>query len=161
MAALQCFFLVWLMAATQHYFYRPWVEWLTAETQRFFSRLVDGLAAYVQRQISVCRQTDQRRQHDAFSWYDWQRQHNATSNGRGWSDQWRRHGTSSLGWSMVWLVMCYGESACVGGLIDGGNTMLFLGKIDGSDMTLLHSTGWWWEETLATCLVWQTKFWRA
>jgi hypothetical protein len=45
---------------------------------------------------------------------------------------------------MVWLVTCNGETACVGGLIDGGNTMLFLGMIDqinGRDMTLLLSAG--------------------
>jgi hypothetical protein len=30
---------------------------------------------------------------------------------------------------MVWLVACNGESACMGGMIDGGNTMLFLGMI--------------------------------
>jgi hypothetical protein len=56
-----------------------------AETQRFFSRLVNGSASYVRWQISVRGQTYPQRQHDAFSWYDWQRQHNATS----------------LGWSMV------------------------------------------------------------
>ncbi len=38
---------------------------------------------------------------------------------------------------MVWLVTCNGESACKGGLIDGGKTMLFLGMINGSDTTLL------------------------
>jgi len=38
---------------------------------------------------------------------------------------------------MVWLVMCNGESACAGGLINGNGTMLFLGMIDGSNMTLL------------------------
>jgi hypothetical protein len=37
--------------------------------------------------------------------------------------------------------MCNGKSASVGELIDGGNTMFFLGKIDGGDMTLLHSAG--------------------
>jgi hypothetical protein len=33
--------------------------------------------------------------------------------------------------------MCDGKSVCVGGLINGGNTMLFLGMIDGSNTTLL------------------------
>jgi hypothetical protein len=33
--------------------------------------------------------------------------------------------------------MCNGESACTGGLINGGDRMLFLGMIDGSDTTLL------------------------
>jgi hypothetical protein len=47
------------------------------------SWLVDGLATYVQRQISGRGWTDQRRQHDAFSWYDQQQLHNATS--PGWS----------------------------------------------------------------------------
>jgi hypothetical protein len=41
----------------------------------------------------------------------------------------------------------------MGGLINGGNMMLFLGKIDGGDMTLLHSAGQWWEGTLAIRLV--------
>ncbi len=159
MAAKQCFFLVWLMAATQHYFYQLQVEWLTAETRCFFSWLVNGLAAYMQWQISVRRRTDWRRQHDDFSWYDWRRQYNATSSRRGWTDQWWRHGASSLGWSTVWLVTCDGESACMGGLINGSDTMLFLGKIDGSDTMLLHLAGRWWEGTLTTCLVWQTKFW--
>ena len=49
------------------------------ETQRFFSWLVDGLASYVLRQISGRRRTDRGRQHDAFSWYDQRRQHDATS----------------------------------------------------------------------------------
>ncbi len=52
---------------------------MTAETQHFFSWLVDGLASYT----------------------------------------------------------CDGESAGVGGLINGGNTMLFLGMIDGGNTTLL------------------------
>jgi hypothetical protein len=38
---------------------------------------------------------------------------------------------------MVWLVTCNGESACEGGLINGGKTMLFLGMIDGGNTTLL------------------------
>jgi hypothetical protein len=38
---------------------------------------------------------------------------------------------------MVWLVTCDGESACEGGLIDGGKIMLFLGMIDGGN-TMLH-----------------------
>ncbi len=37
---------------------------------------------------------------------------------------------------MVWLLTCNG-SACMGGLIDGGNTMLFLGMINGGNATLL------------------------
>ncbi len=40
---------------------------------------------------------------------------------------------------MVWLVTCDSKSACMGGLIDGGDTILFLGKIDSGDMTLLQS----------------------
>ncbi len=157
MVAKQCFFLVWLMVVTQCYFYRSWVEWLMAETRYFFSRLVNGLAAYVQRQISVHRQTDWQRQHDAFSWYDQRRQHNPTSSKHRWTDWWGRHGASSLCWSTVWLVTCKGKSACAGGLIDGGNRMLFLGKIDGGDTTLLHLAGQWWVGTLTTCLVWQKK----
>ncbi len=108
--------------ATQCYFYRSWVEWLTAETRRFFPWLVGGLAAYVQRQISVRGRTDQRRWHYAFSRYDRWRQHNATSSGHGCTDWRRRHSASSLGWSTVRLVMCNGDSACTGGLIDGGDT---------------------------------------
>ncbi len=38
---------------------------------------------------------------------------------------------------MVRLLRCNSKSAGMGGLINGGNTMLFLGMIDGSDMTLL------------------------
>jgi hypothetical protein len=38
---------------------------------------------------------------------------------------------------MVWLLTCDGKSACAGGLIDGGNTMLFFGMIKGSNTTLL------------------------
>ena len=45
--------------------------------------------------------------------------------------------SSSLGWSAVWLVRCDGESAGAGGLIDGGNTMLFLGMINGGKKALL------------------------
>jgi hypothetical protein len=37
--------------------------------------------------------------------------------------------------------MCDGASACTGGLINGGNMMLFLGKIDGGDTTLFHLAG--------------------
>ncbi len=33
--------------------------------------------------------------------------------------------------------MCNGKSADTGGLIDGGNTKLFLGMIDGGNTTLL------------------------
>ncbi len=161
MAAKQCFFLVWLMAATQCYFYRLRVEWLTtAETRCFFSWLVDGFAAYVQWQISMRGRTDWRWQYNAFSWYDRQWQHNTTSSGHRWTDRRRRHGTSSLGWSTVLLVTCNGKSACAGGLINGSNKMLFLGKIDDGDTTLLHLAGQWWEGTLATRLVWQTKLWR-
>jgi hypothetical protein len=36
---------------------------------------------------------------------------------------------------------------------DGGDMMLFLGKIDGGDMMLLQLAGQWWEGTLATRLV--------
>ncbi len=124
-----------------------------AETGSFFSWLVNGSAAYARRQISMCGRTDQRWQHDAFSGYDQQRQHNATSSGCGWANQWRRHSASSLGWSTVQLVMCNGKSACAGGLIDGGDMMLFLGKINGGDTMLLHLAGRWLEGTLATCLV--------
>ncbi len=38
---------------------------------------------------------------------------------------------------MVRLLTCNGESACAGGLIEDGNTMLFLGMIDGNNTTLL------------------------
>ncbi len=93
-----------------------------AETQRFFSRLVNGLAAYVRRRISLCGRTDRRRQHYAFSWYDRRRQHNATSSRSGCTNRRRRHGTSSLSWLTVRLVTCNGESACPGRLIDGGDT---------------------------------------
>jgi hypothetical protein len=41
----------------------------------------------------------------------------------------------------------------MGRLINGGNTMLFLGMIDGGIKTLLPLAGQWWEGTLATCLV--------
>jgi hypothetical protein len=33
--------------------------------------------------------------------------------------------------------MCNGKPACVGGLINGSNKMLFLGMIDGGNTTLL------------------------
>ncbi len=56
-----------------------------AETRCFFSRLINGLATYMQWLISVRGRTDQWRQHNAFSWYD----------------QWRQHDATSLGWSMV------------------------------------------------------------
>jgi hypothetical protein len=108
-----------------------------ADTQRFFSRLVDNLATEVQRQISGRGQTDRQRRHNAFSWYDQRRQHDATSSGHGWTDQRQRHDAPSLGCFMVWLVTCNDSSACVGRLINGGNTMLFLGIIDGGDTTLL------------------------
>ncbi len=38
---------------------------------------------------------------------------------------------------MVCLVTCIGKSACAGRLIDGGNSMLFLGMIDNGDTMLL------------------------
>ncbi len=38
---------------------------------------------------------------------------------------------------MVWLLTCNGESACAGGLINGGNTMFFLGMINSGNTTLL------------------------
>jgi hypothetical protein len=38
---------------------------------------------------------------------------------------------------MVQLVTCNSKSASAGRLINGGNTMLFLGMIDGSDTMLL------------------------
>ncbi len=38
---------------------------------------------------------------------------------------------------MVRLLTCNGESACVGGLINGGSTMLFLGMIDSGNTALL------------------------
>ncbi len=38
---------------------------------------------------------------------------------------------------MVQLLRCNGKSAGVGGLIDGDKTMLFLGMINGGNMTLL------------------------
>jgi hypothetical protein len=41
----------------------------------------------------------------------------------------------------------------MGGLIDGGNMMLFLGMIDGGNTTLFPLAGQWWEGTLATRLV--------
>ncbi len=42
---------------------------------------------------------------------------------------------------MVWLVTCDSESACKGGLIDSGKTMLFLGMINGGDTALLLLVG--------------------
>ncbi len=189
-----------------------------AESRHFFSRLINGLASYVRRQVGLQGRTDRQRQNNAFPWHDWWQQHNATSTGHGWNDWGQRQGASSLSWLTVWLLTCNGESACAGRLIDGGNTMLFLGmidggnttlllagvdglinsgdtallllagqrfgylratasqrawadwlmaatwcfflgKINGGDTTLLHLAGWWWEGMLATCLVWQTKFW--
>ncbi len=53
--------------------------------------------------------------------------------------------SSSLSWLTVWLLRCNGESAGMGRLINGGNTILFLGMIDSGNTTLLHSAGWWWE----------------
>jgi hypothetical protein len=38
---------------------------------------------------------------------------------------------------MIWLLRCNGESTGAGGLIDGGNVMLFLGMINGGNMMLL------------------------
>jgi hypothetical protein len=45
------------------------------------------------------------------------------------------------------------KSACAGELIDGGDTMFFLGMINGGNITLLPLAGRWWEGTLATRLV--------
>ncbi len=108
-----------------------------AETQCFFSWLVNGSATEVRRQISGHEPTDRRRQNDAFSWNDRRRQHDATSSMRGWTDQWQSHDASSLGWSTVQLVTCNGKLACEGGLINSGKTMLFLGMINGGNTTLL------------------------
>jgi hypothetical protein len=63
--------------------------------------------------------------------------------GHGWTDQRQRHNSSSLGWLMVQLITCGGKSACAGGLIDGGNTMLFLGMINSGNTTLLLSGRRW------------------
>jgi hypothetical protein len=41
----------------------------------------------------------------------------------------------------------------MGGLLNGGNMMLYLGMINSGNTTLLPSAGQWWEGTLATCLV--------
>ncbi len=49
----------------------------------------------------------------------------------------RDMGASSLGWLTVRLLTCNGESACVGGLIDGSNTMHYLGMINNGNTTLL------------------------
>jgi hypothetical protein len=38
---------------------------------------------------------------------------------------------------MIRLLRCNGKSAGTGGLIDGGDTMLFLGMINGGNTTLL------------------------
>jgi hypothetical protein len=38
---------------------------------------------------------------------------------------------------MVWLLTCDGKSACEGGLINGSNTMLFLGMINGGNTMLI------------------------
>jgi hypothetical protein len=38
---------------------------------------------------------------------------------------------------MVWLLTCNGKSACTSRLIDGGNTMHFLGMINGGSTMLL------------------------
>ncbi len=108
-----------------------------ADTQRFFSWLVNDSATEVQRQISRRGRTDWLQWHNSFSWYDPRRQHNATSSGRRWTDNWQRRDSSSLGWLTVWLVTCNGKSACAGGLINGGDTMLFLGMIDGGNTMLL------------------------
>jgi hypothetical protein len=42
--------------------------------------------------------------------------------------------------------MCNGKSVCVGGLINGGNMMLFLCMIDGGDTTLLSSGCRWTDQ---------------
>ncbi len=55
---------------------------------------------------------------------------------------------------MVWLVMCNGESACEGGLIDDSKTMLFLGMIDcGNTMLLLPVVGGMIDGTRDTVLL--------
>ncbi len=100
-------------------------------------RLVNSSATEVQRQISGCRWTDWRQQNNAFYWNDQRRQHDATSSVCGWTDQRQSHDASSLGWLTVGLVTCDGESACKGGLIDGGETMLCVGMIDNSNTRLL------------------------
>jgi hypothetical protein len=41
----------------------------------------------------------------------------------------------------------------MGGLINGSNTMIFLGMINGGNMTLLPLAGQWLEGALATHLV--------
>ncbi len=53
-----------------------------------------------------------------------------------WTDQQQRRDASSLGWSTVQLLRCDGKSAGAGGLIDGDETMLFLGMIHGGNTTL-------------------------
>jgi hypothetical protein len=53
-----------------------------------------------------------------------------------WTDQWQRCDASSLGWSTVQLLRCNGKSASAGGLINGNKMMLFLGMIDGGNTTL-------------------------
>ena len=58
------------------------------------------------------------------------------TSGRMWTDQRQRRNDSSLGWSTVQLLRCNGKSAGMGGLIDGDETMLFLGMIDGGNTTL-------------------------
>ncbi len=108
-----------------------------AETLRFFSQLVNDSATEVQRWISGHRRTDWWQQHNAFSWYDWWQWHDSTSGGRGWTDQRQRHDSSSLGWLTVRLVTCDGKSVCIGRLINGNNTMLFLDMINGSSTMLL------------------------
>ncbi len=104
--------------------------------RHIFSRLVNDTATEVRWGISRCGQTDWRWQHDAFLYEQWWR-HNATSSGHGWTNQRQWHDSSSLGWPTVWLVTCNGKSVCTGRLINGGNTMLFLGMIHGGDTTLL------------------------
>ncbi len=63
----RCFFLEWSMEVTWRYFYRVWVDWSTAESRRFFSWLINGLASYVRRRVGVQGRTDPRRQNNFFS----------------------------------------------------------------------------------------------
>ncbi len=128
------------------------MDWSMAEMWCFFSQLVDSSATEVRRQISGRGWADWRQQNNAFSWNDWRRQHNATSSMRRWTDQQQSHDASSLGWSMVGLVTCDGESACKGGLINGGKTMLILGMIDNGDTTLFYRLRVDWSTAETWCL---------
>ncbi len=54
----------------------------------------------------------------------------------------QRIDASSLGWSTIWLLRYDGESVGMGGLINGGDTMIFLDMINGGNtMLLLAGTG--------------------